>query len=55
MFRGPYLIGSLSDGLKIIDPGSITCDDIGKLIFVSFEAAFGHFNPLPRLLISQQM
>ena len=55
VFRGPYLIGSLSDGLKIMDPGSITCDDIGKLIFVPFEAVFGRFNPLPRLRISQQM
>ena len=31
VFRGPDLIANLSDGLKIIDQGFITCDDIGKL------------------------
>ena len=53
VFSGPYLIANLSDGLKIMDPGFITCDDIGKLLFVileTFEAAFW-----PLLLISQQM
>ena len=34
MFSGPDLIANLSDGLKIMDPGFITCDDIGKLLFV---------------------
>ena len=34
--RGPDLIANLSDGLKIIDPGFITCDDIGKMLFVIF-------------------
>ena len=58
-FSGPDLIANLSDGLKIIDPGFITCDDTGKLLFVIFwkhlKQLFGHFNPLPLLLISQQM
>ena len=36
VFSGPDLIGNLSDGLKIMDPGFITCDDIGKLLFVIF-------------------
>ena len=58
-FSGPDLIANLSDGLKIIDPGFITCDDIGKLLFVIFwkhlKQLFGHFNPLPLLLVSQQM
>ena len=53
------LIANLSDGLKLMDPGFITCDDIGKLLFVIFwkhlKQLFGHFNPLPLLLISQQM
>ena len=44
VFSGPDLIANLSDGLKIMDPGFITCDDIGKLLFVifleTFEAAF---------------
>ena len=35
MFRGPDFIAKLSDGLKIIDPIFITCDDIGKLLFVT--------------------
>ena len=53
------LIANLSDGLKIMNPGFITCDDIGKLLFVIFwkhlKQLFGHFNPLPLLLVSQQM
>ena len=56
---GPDLIANLSDGLKIMDPGFITCDEIGKLLFVIFwkhlKQLFGHFNPLPLLLVSQQM
>ena len=59
MFSGPDLIANLSDGLKIMDPGFITCDDIGKLLFVIFwkhlKQLFGHLNPLPLLLVSQQM
>ena len=59
LFSGPYLIANLSDGLKIMDPGFITYDDIGKLLFVLFwkhlKQLFGHFNPLPLLLVSQQM
>ena len=58
--RGPDLIANLSDGLKIMDPGFIPCDKIGKLVFVIFwkhlkQQFFGHFNPLPLFLISQQM
>ena len=56
VFRGPDLIANLSDGLKIMDPGFITSDDIGKLLFVIFwkhlKQLFGHFNPLPLLLVS---
>ena len=59
VFSGPDLIANLSDGLKIMDPGFLTCDDIGKLLFVIFwkhlKQFFGHFNPLPLLLVSQQM
>ena len=59
MFRGPDFIAKLSDGLKIIDPIFITCDDIGKLLFVTslkhLKHFFGHFNPLSVLVISQQM
>ena len=59
VFSSPDLIANLSDGLKIMDPGYITCDDIGKLLFVIFwkhlKQLFGHFNPLPLLLVSQQM
>ena len=43
VFSGPDLFANLSDGLKIMDPGFITCDDIGKLLlsyFGTFEAAF---------------
>ena len=44
VFSGPDLIANLSDGLKIMDPGFITYDDIGKLLFFhileTFEAAF---------------
>ena len=36
VFSGRDLIANLSDGLKIMDPGFITCDDIGKLLFVIF-------------------
>ena len=59
VFRGPDLIAYLSDGLKIMDPGFIICDEIGKLLFVIFwkhlRQLFWHFNPLPLLLISQQL
>ena len=34
MFCGLNLIANLSDGLKIMDPCFITCDKIGKLLFV---------------------
>ena len=50
MFRGPDFIAKHSDGFKIIDPIFITCDDIGKLLFVTslkhLKHLFGHFNPL---------
>ena len=36
VFCGPDLIAYLSDGLKIMDTGFITCNDIGKLLFVIF-------------------
>ena len=36
VFSGPDLIANLSDGLKIMDPGFVTCDNIGKLLFVIF-------------------
>ena len=59
MFRGPDFIAKLSDGLKIIDPIFITCDDIAKLLFVislkHLKHHFGHFNPLSVLFISHQM
>ena len=59
VFRGPDLIANLSDRLKIINPGFITCDKIDKLLFVIFwkhlKQLYGHFNPLSRLLISKQM
>ena len=59
VFSGPDFIANLSDVLKIIDTSFITCDDIGKLLFViswkHFRQLFGHFNPLSVLLISQQM
>ena len=59
VFSGPDFIAYLSDGLKIMDPSFITCDDIGKLLFViswkHLKQLFGHFNPLYVLLISQQM
>ena len=35
MLRGPDFIAKLSEGLKIIDPIFITCDDIGKLVLVT--------------------
>ena len=58
MFSGPDFIANLSDGLKVMDPIFITCDDIGKLLFVislkHLKQLFGHFNPLSVLLISQQ-
>ena len=51
LFRGPDLIANLSDELKIMDPGFITCDKIGKLLFGIFwkhlKQLYGHFNPLP--------
>ena len=31
------LIAKLSDGLKIMDPSFITCDDISKLLFSATE------------------
>ena len=47
MFRGPDFVAKLSDGLKIIDPIFITCNDIGKLLFVTslkhLKQLFGHF------------
>ena len=50
MFSGPDFIAKLSDGLKIIDPIFITCDDISKLLFVTslkkLKHIFGHFIPL---------
>ena len=59
LFRGPDFIAKLSDGLKIIDSIFVTCNDIGKLLFVTslkhLKQLFGHFNPLSVLLISQQM
>ena len=59
LFRCPDFIAKLSDGHKIIDQIFITCDDIGKLLFVTslkhLKHLFGHFNPLSGLLISQQM
>ena len=59
VFSGPEFIANLSDGLKIINPIFITCDDIGKLLFVTslkhLKQLFGHFNPFSVLLISQQM
>ena len=59
MFRGPGFIAKLSDGLEILDPIFITCDDIDKLLFVTslkhLKHLFGHFNPLSVLFISQQM
>ena len=59
VFSGPDLIANLSDGLKIMDSGFITCDDISKLLFAIFwkhlKQLFGHFNLFPLLLISQQM
>ena len=59
VFSGPDLITTLSDVLKKIDTSFITCDDIGKLHFVTslkhLKQLFGHFNPLSVLLISQQM
>ena len=55
----PDLIANLSDVLKIIGTSFITCDDIGKLLFVTnlkhLKQLFGHFNPLSVWLISQQM
>ena len=59
VFNGPDLNAYLSDGLKIMDTSVITCDDIGKLLFITnwkhLKQFYGHFNPLPFLLISQQM
>ena len=36
VFSGPDLIANLSDRLKIMDPGFITCDDIGKCFLSNF-------------------
>ena len=58
MFSSPDFIASLSDGLKIIDPIFITCDDIGNFFVTSLKHLkqfLGHFNLLSVLLISQQM
>ena len=59
IFSGSDFIANLSEGLKIMDPIFITCDDIGKLLFVTslkhLKHFFDHFNPLSVLLISQQM
>ena len=59
LFSGSDFIANFSDGLKIMDPIFITCDDIGKLLFVislkHLKQLFGHLNPLSVLLISQQM
>ena len=59
VFSGPDLIANLFDRLKIMDPSFITCDDIGRLLFViswrHLKQIFGHFNQLPPLLVSQQM
>ena len=59
VFSGPDLFANLTDVLKIIDIYFITCDDIGKLFFVTslkhFKQLFGHFNPLSVLLISHQI
>ena len=35
VFSGPDFIANLSDMLKMIDTSFITCDDIGKLLFVT--------------------
>ena len=59
MFSGPDFIANLSDGLKIIDPIFITCDDIGKLLFVTslkhLKQLCGRFKQLSVLLSSQLM
>ena len=55
MFRGPDFIANLSDRLLIINPIFITCDDIGKQLFVTSEKHLKQFlatNPLSVLLIS---
>ena len=36
VFRCPDLIANLSDGLKIMEPGFVTCDNIGKLLLSYF-------------------
>jgi hypothetical protein len=51
VFSGPDFVANFSDGLKIMDPSFITCDDIGKHL----KQLFGNLNPLPLLLIGQQM
>ena len=59
VLSSPDFIANLSNGLKIMDPSSITCNDIGKLLCVMslkhLKQLFGHFNQLSVLLISQQM
>ena len=48
VFSGPDLFANLSNMLKLIDTSFITCDDIGKLLFVTslkhLKQLFGHFN-----------
>jgi hypothetical protein len=39
VFSGPDFVAYFSDGLKIMDPSFITCDDIGHML-ETFEAAF---------------
>ena len=52
VFRGPDLIANLSDGLKIIDPGFITCDEIDKMLFYIFwKHLMKHYGHLTRCLV----
>jgi hypothetical protein len=59
LFLVAHIAANFSHGLKIMYPGFITCDNIGKLFFVIFwkhlKQLFGNLNPLPLLLIGQQM
>ena len=43
VFSGPDLIANLSDGLKIMDPGFITCDDIGNCFLSYFGNIWSSF------------
>ena len=55
MFRGPDFIAKLFDGLKIIDPIFINCDDIGELLFVTSLKKLKHlFATLPVVCFVQQ-